>query len=172
MARSQVVTPEIALQVAQEAGLLTPRHCNYRNLEDTQTAVSDRAPLKIDGQRTQGMFNTFDYPIWNPETSRITPGNVTQVFDGRIIFEATPSVGNSLLTLEIDRSADGSSTTALVFSKQIALLRLEKTTITEPFSFYTSQSFLNNGGKIWITCTDPVAITNASVYLFLKGGHP
>lgn len=172
MARSQIITPEIALQAAQEAGLFTPRHCNYRNLVDDQTAVSDRVPLKIDGKRTQGQFNTFAYDLWNPEVSRITPGSLNQVFDGRIIVEATPSVGGSLLTLEIDRSTDDATTPALIYSKQITLSRLEKTTITEPFTFFVSQTFLTNGGKIWIGCTDPVAIANASLYLFLKGGMP
>ena len=147
-------------------------HCNYRNLNDTHTAVSDRTPLKIDAKRTQGQFNFFSYDLWDRETSRITPNNTTQVFDGRIIIEATPTVGGSLLTLEIDRALDGATATALVYSKQIVLSRLEKTTITEPFTFFVSQSFLNNGGKIWVSCTDSVAIANASLYLFLKGGRP
>lgn len=173
MARSQVfsVSPQEALAIAQEAGLLTARHCNYRNLVDDQTSVSDRVPLKIDGKRTQGQYNTFGYELWNPETSRITPNNTSQVFDGRIIVEVTPTVSGSLLTLEIDRALDGAANTALVYSEQIPLFRLEKTTFTRLFTFFVSQSFLDNGGKFWVSCTDPVAITNASLYLILKGGH-
>src|SRR6476469_5319891 len=120
----------------------TVYHCNYRNLVDSQTAVSDRTPLKIDAQRTQGQFNFFAYDLWNPATSRITADNTSQVFDGRIILEATPTVGGSLLTVEIDRALDNAIATALVYSKQIPLPRLEKTTITEPLTFFVSQSFI------------------------------
>jgi hypothetical protein len=147
-------------------------HCNYRNLVDSQTAVRDRTPLQIDGQRTQGQFNTFGYPLWDSSTSRIIAGNTSQVFDGRLILELTSTVGGALFTIEIDRALDGATATALVYSKQVLLHRLEKTTITEEFTFFVSQSFLSNGGKIWVSSTDPVAIANASLYLFLKGGRP
>ena len=146
--------------------------CNYRNLVDSQVAVKDRVPLQIDGKHPQGQFNTFAYPLWNPETSRITPGNLFQVFDARILLTAKPTVGGSILTVQIDRSPDGVATKALVYTKDFTLSKLEENPLSDSFNFYISQSFLNNGGKLWVSCTDPAAITNVSLWLFLKGGRP
>lgn len=146
------------------------RDANFRNLNDTQSAVSSRVPLKIDGLKTQGAFNNLFSGLWNPETSRLHPSNTSQKFDCRIILEATPTVAGAVLTLDLDVSAEGAATPALIYSDSVELFKLEKSSITRVFPVYVSSTFLANGGKISVTCTDPVAISNASLYVRLVGG--
>lgn len=140
---------------------------NFRNLND-QPVVSDRVPLKVDNLRTQGSFNNLYPQLWNPETSRIHAANLNQKFTGRIIVEATPTVAGSILSFDIDIGSG--VTPVLIYKEDIPLFRLERSVITKIFVFYISQTFLNNGGQVNVSCDHPVALTNTSLYLKLTGG--
>lgn len=145
---------------------------NFRNLNDTQTAVKDRVPLKIDNLKTQGAFNNLSPTLWDASNSRIKASNLEQKFSCRLILEVTPTVSNSVLTLDVDISAPNATNPVLIYSDSIPLFKLDKTTYTRFFPFYISQTFMNNGALICVSATDPVAITNASLYLKLTGGTP
>lgn len=148
-------------------------HANFRNLVNDQTAVQSRVPLKIDGLKTENAFNNLGVNIWNPATSRITPTSLEQKFSCRINLSIAPTVAGSLLDLTIDISPPNApGTLTPVFADTLQLFRMQETPITRFTAFYVSPIFLANGGQICVACTDPCAITSASLYLKLTGGQP
>ena len=94
--------------------------------------------------------------LWNSVTNKFENDNSGDSFNMRVQFVANPSLNNRDLTLELDiGGAQG-----VIWSKTIQLARGAGTNnrITENIHFYTLNTFIANGGELYLTCDSDVDV--------------
>lgn len=94
--------------------------------------------------------------IYDPATEKLTPDNFGDTYDWRVSFFADPTLNNRNFTLELD--IGGSQ--GVIWSKTIRLARGAgvDTKITETLDIYTLNTFIANGGELYVTCDGDVSL--------------
>lgn len=139
-------------------------HALYRNLNDTQSNVTTKTRLLIDGLATGG-FNTTGLDIYDTSTSTIKPTSLIQAFIIRPTFYITPKVSGTIFNLTFDVSAGVNVGGTLLVDKYIQLSSLTTHQFIEPFFLYVGSGFLSSGAVINIASDYPVSITKVGLYI-------
>lgn len=112
---------------------------------NVRTRLTNDAGLIID------LVNMFGADtIWNPTTNKFVPDNSGDKYTKRVSFTADPALNNRNLTLELDIGGNQ----GVIWSRTIRLSRGAgiDTKVTENLDFYTLNTFVANGGDLFIEC--------------------
>ncbi len=144
--------------------LSSTTHALYRNLTDTQTSVTTKTPLLIDGLAPNN-FNTMGFNIYDAATSTIKPIGINQSFLVRINFFVTPTVAGTVFKLTFDVAGGVNIGGTVLINKEFEFNCLRTKQIIETYPLYVGQGFLNTGAIINVEADRPVAITKAGLYI-------
>lgn len=130
--------------------------------------IQQRQRLKIDGGGV--IFNSLKLPFTDQLISQDQDGIIFQpfalndVYTFEIRLRLIPSIINSKLTFEID--AGGTFGAIEERNTIINQDAGEETLLTYSFTVFTGQSFLDNGGKFWISSNQPIELIYADIRIF------
>ena len=134
---------------------------NYRN--STTQIVKERVPLLIDGLLSPS-FNKMSFPVWDTQTSKIYPQKIDEIYFARFNI-ITNAITSTVITIELE--VNGNVLATVDFQPK----QMQNAFDSGLMLFYTGANFVSRGGGLFISATDEVKVSKASMLLIRLAGE-
>lgn len=135
------------------------KHANIRNLNNTQNNIVGKTQLIIDGLQPIGSFSTLEHDIW--VNNKITPSVEGEIYLARVSATIISHILGGIVGLSLDIGTDSE----IIIYKEDFQIHKNPETKTWTILFYASSTFVQNGGKLYITNTNAISLSNISLYI-------
>lgn len=117
----------------------------------SQFNINNETPFICDASGI-ATYSEFPWQLWNPQTSRIQPGNLNEKYNLRIRFILSSQLPTVCTVKLYVPESD-----TLIYQKDFQPLKLTDAVFSEEFSFYSGHNFLQYGALLTIAATSPIA---------------